>query len=197
MLTRLNHTIETVDADIERYRLNEALTKIYTLFWGDYCDWYLELIKPRRSNEEEGSETMDEDTLALAVELYETMVQLLHPFMPFITEALWHRLRPRAEGEACIISAWPSANAAEADDRAAATFSLMQEMISNIRNVKSRYGVAPGKEIAAIVNLPREADGLAEALTTHQRYFARLARVADLTVGSGQEKPAGARETNC
>ena len=190
MLTRLNRTIEAVDADIERYRLNEALTKIYTLFWGDYCDWYLELIKPRRFNEEAGGEAMDEDTIALAVELYETMVQLLHPFMPFITEALWHRLRPRAEGEACIVSAWPSANTAEADDGAAATFSLMQEMVSSIRNVKSRYGVAPGKEIAAIINLPHEADGLAEALAAHQHYFARLARVADLTVGSGQEKPA-------
>ncbi len=184
MLTRLNRTIEAVDADIERYRLNEALTKIYTLFWGDYCDWYLELIKPPYG------ETMDEDTLALAVELYETMVQLLHPFMPFITEALWHRLRPRADGEACIVSAWPAANTAEANDRAAATFSLMQEMISGIRNVKSRYGVAPGKEIAATINLPRETDGLEAALQEHAPYFARLARVADLTVGSGQPKPA-------
>ena len=184
MLTRLNRTVDAVAADIERYRLNEALTKIYTLFWGDYCDWYLELIKPP------SGEAMKEDTVALAVAVYEKMVQLLHPFMPFITEALWWRLRPRRELEACISSAWPKADAAETDDEAEATFSLMQEMVSNIRNVKSQYGVAPGKAVAAIVNLPARSGGLAEALTAHARYFDQLARVTDLTVGRGQEKPA-------
>ncbi|MFQ5568669.1 MAG: valine--tRNA ligase [Rhodothermales bacterium] len=183
MLTRLHRTIDEVNADIARYRLNEALTKIYTLFWGDYCDWYLELIKPAYGK------AMDEETIALAVELYEKMVQLLHPFMPFITEALWWRLRSREEGEACIVSAWPEADVAETDDRAAATFSLLQEMVSGIRNVKSQYGVAPGKEVAAIINLPQGADDLTRALAANERYFAKLARVSDLTVGIGQAKP--------
>ncbi len=184
MLTRLNQTIAAVEEDIARYRLNEALTKIYQLFWGDYCDWYLELIKPPKGQD------MDEDTIALAVELYERMIQLLHPFMPFITEELWWRLRPRRDGEACIVSAWPTRNEAEEDPEGAAVFGLMQEMISGIRNVKSQHGVAPGKEITALVNLPAEAVGSIEALRRHARYFDRLARVTDLTVGSGLARPA-------
>ena len=183
MLTRLNETIREVEDDVARYRLNEALTKIYTLFWGDYCDWYLELIKPPRG------EKMSEETIALAVELFEKMVQLLHPFMPFITEALWWRLRPREEGEACIASRWPEASEAETDAEAAETFALMQELISGIRSVKSDYGVAPGKEVAATVNLPQTSNGLADQMQAHAAYFERLARVTRLTVGSGQAKP--------
>ena len=87
MLTRLNQTIAEVDDDVRKYRLNEALTKIYTLFWGDYCDWYLELIKPKYGGK------MEEDKIALAADLFGRLLQLLHPFMPFITEELWWKLR--------------------------------------------------------------------------------------------------------
>lgn len=183
MVTRLNQTIDAVNDDISRYRLNEALGRIYTLFWGDYCDWYLELIKPPYG------EAMDDETLALAVELYEKMIQLLHPFMPFITEELWWRLRPRAEGEACIVSAWPERNTAEEDAEAADRFALLQDLISGIRNVRSQYNVAPSKTIPAILNTPVAATDFADALVTNQAYFEKLARVTPLTVGSGQEKP--------
>ena len=183
MLTRLNQTIQQVEDDIARYRLNEALTKIYMLFWSDYCDWYLELIKPSRG------EAMNEETIALAIELYEKMVQLLHPFMPFITEALWWRLRPRAEGEACIVSQWPEANSDDTDVQAAETFAFMQDLISGIRSVKSDYGVAPGKDVAATVNLPQTSNGFAGQMEAHAAYFEKLARVTSLTVGSGQAKP--------
>lgn len=183
ILHRLNATIEEVNASIDKYRLNEALTAIYNLFWRDYCDWYLELIKPPRG------ERMEEDTIALAVEVFERMVQLLHPFMPFITEALWWKLRPREPWEACIVSKWPAQDVQEMDEQSASQFELMQEMISGIRNVKSEYNVSPGKEIAAIVNLPGTSNGLQEVFEGHRRYFHRLARVNDLTIGSGQQKP--------
>ena len=182
MLTRLNETITAVDEAVERYRLNEAALAIYDLFWRDYCDWYLELIKPPFG------EAMDEDKIALAVEVYEQMVKLLHPFMPFITEELWHRLRPRAEGEACIVARWPQANPAETDAEAAQTFALVQELISGIRGVKSQYGVAPSKKIAAHVSVGG-GNGLVEAVEQHGRYFAQLANVDDLTVGTGLAKP--------
>ncbi len=183
MLSRLNQTIDAINDDIQRYRLNEALTKVYTLFWGDYCDWYLELIKPPYG------ETMDEDTIALAVELYEKMLQLLHPFMPFITEELWWKLRPRDDSQPIITSAWPEQNADEVDAQAERFFALLQAMVSGIRNIKSQYGVAPGKEIAAVVNVPATAEALTDALQANDRYFDRLARVTDLTVGSGLDKP--------
>ena len=186
ILTRLAQTIEAVDEAVGRYRLNEAALAVYDLFWRDYCDWYLELIKPAPGA------AMDDETIALAAEVYEQMVQLLHPFMPFITEELWHRLRPRADGEACIVSAWPQANSAETDAGAARTFGLMQELISGIRGVKSQYGVAPSKRVEAHVNVSGDGNrpnGLVDTLEAHGRYFAQLAGVERLVVGSGIAKP--------
>jgi valyl-tRNA synthetase len=183
MVTRLNETIAAVNEASDRYRLNEALMKVYETFWGDYCDWYLELIKPPFG------ESMDEDRIALAVEIYEKLIQLLHPFMPFITEALWHRLRPRGEKEGCIVSEWPRQDAVEMDAEARATFGLLQELVTGIRNVRSEYNVAPSRDITATLNLPADADAVREAFDVNRRYFARLARVADLTVTSGSERP--------
>ncbi len=183
ILHRLNATIGEVDEALERYRLNEALGHVYDLFWKDYCDWYLELIKPPFGEE------LEEDRIALAVEVYEQMIRLLHPFMPFITEELWWRLRPRREDQALIVADWPTRNAAEMDESVDDLFGLMQEMISGIRNVKSEYSVSPGKEISAIINLPRDAERLAEELSSHKEYFYKLARVRTLTVGRDVEKP--------
>lgn len=183
MLTRLNETILLVEDDVKKYRLNEALTRIYTLFWGDYCDWYLELIKPPYGS------PMDEDKIALAVELYEKMILLLHPFMPFITEELWWKLRPREEGSACMMQAWPVHNKTEVNAEAADVLSLMQELISGIRNVKSQYGVSPGKEIEAILNVPANSNGIVDAMNANKHYFAKLAKVSELHVGVGQKKP--------
>jgi valyl-tRNA synthetase len=186
MLTRLNQTVEVVDEAVGRYRLNEAALAIYDLFWRDYCDWYLELIKPPF---EDGKPVpMDEDKIALAVEIYEGMTKLLHPFMPFITEELWHRLRPRDEAEACIAARWPQVDEQEIDTAAVETFSLLQELISGIRGVRSQYNVAPSKSIVAHVSVGGE-NGAAEAVEQHGRYFEKLANVGDLTVGVGLEKP--------
>ncbi len=186
MLTRLNRTVEAVEDALGRYRLNEALSAVYDCFWHDYCDWYLELIKPSRKH---SGEAMDEDTIALAVEIYDALLRLLHPFMPFITEELWHRVRPRGEGEACIAAPWPEADTAERDEEAAVLFGQIQEMIAGIRGIKSDYGVALTKEVAATINVPRQTNGLQEALTAHRRYFAQLAGVTELAAGSDQEKP--------
>ncbi len=183
MVTRLNQTIATVNEAIDRYRLNEALLTIYDLFWGDYCDWYLELIKPPRG------QAMNDETIALAVELYEKMIQLLHPFMPFITEALWWRLRPRGEREACIASRWPEQNPDEIDETALVRFGRIQEMISGIRNVRSTYDVPPGREIRVLISVPETEPEEVAYLEAHRDYFARLARVGELTVGVGLARP--------
>jgi valyl-tRNA synthetase len=180
MLTRLNQTILEVEEDLARYRLNEAVGKIYTLFWGDYCDWYLELIKPS------SGEQMSEETIALAVELFETMLQLLHPFMPFITEELWTYVRPREEGDICMTSKWPVSNPDDMDASAAGHFGTMQEIISGIRNVRAQYSVAPSHEISAVLQLEND---LVAPVESHRDYFAKLARVSDLEIRTEGARP--------
>ncbi|MDX1419781.1 MAG: valine--tRNA ligase, partial [Rubricoccaceae bacterium] len=181
ILTRLNQTIEAVDEAAGRYRLNEVAAHLYDFAWRDYCDWYLELIKPAPG------EAMDEETLALAVEVYERMVQLLHPLMPFITEALWHRLRPREAADALIVAEWPRPDAATTDAEAAERFRLLQELISAVRSIRSQYNVAPSKRIAAAFSVA-DAD-LARTVEARRGYVERLAGVGDLTVGEGLAKP--------
>ncbi|MEX2400436.1 MAG: valine--tRNA ligase [Rhodothermales bacterium] len=183
ILHRLHETIRDVDEAVSRYRLNEAAGLIYDLFWKDYCDWYLELIKPPFGEE------LEEDKIALAAEVYEKMIQLLHPFMPFITEELWSKIRPRERLDVCMTSSWPEVDAAEMDEEADEVFSLMQELVSGIRNIKSEYGVALNADIEAMVNLPSGAERLEEMLSTHRDYFEKLAGATDLMIGRGLDRP--------
>lgn len=180
MLTRLNQTIEDLEKDLSRYRLNDAITEIYTLFWGDYCDWYLELIKPT------GGQPMEEERIALAVEIFEKMLQLLHPFMPFITEELWTHVRPRQAGDTCMMSSWPVQNKADMDSELAGHFSTVQELISGIRNIRAQYNVPAGQEIA--VSLQLEA-ALVGPVGQHSGYFEKLAKVADLSFLDQHTRP--------
>lgn len=183
MLHRIAETIEAVDADMTQYRLNEALLKIYDLFWGDFCDWYLELIKPPYG------ETMPEENVALAVEIYERLLRLLHPFMPFITEDLWWKLRPRTERDALITASWPKADAADLHPESARHFGLMQSMISGIRNIKAKMGIPPGKTVQTVISVLEGDEALKAAIEAHTDYFRQLAKVESLTVAVGAEKP--------
>ncbi len=182
MLTRLVECIKSIEDALTRYRLNEAANILYTTFRNDFCDWYLELVKPQ------AGATMSEEKIAIAIEIYEQLIQLLHPFMPFITEDLWHRLRPRAKGEACMISKWPSPHE-EIDRTGAKNFSFLQEIITAIRNLRSQYGVAPNKAIQVSVSLSSHQGHLADILQNHQEYFTKLARAEILQVGVDFPKP--------
>jgi valyl-tRNA synthetase len=183
MLTRLNTSITAIDEDLSRYRLNDAVTKIYTLFWGDFCDWYLELIKPAKGGK------MEDEKIALAAEIFESLLKLLHPFMPFITEELWFKLRSREELESCMVAAWPVADADLISQEAGDVFATMQEMISGIRNIKSQYNVPPGNVIAASISVSADDDLLESALSGHTHYFEKLARVGTLDVSEAAERP--------
>ena len=183
MLHRLNTAIQDIDDSLDRYRLNEIAERVYDVFWRDYCDWYLELIKPPYGEE------MAEDKIALAAEIYETLLKLLHPLMPFITEELWWKVRPREAHEACIVADWPRADTSLMDAEAAETFELIQEMISGVRGIKSDYGVGLGQEIEATVSVPTGDEELAERVRQYADYFDKLASVTDLTVQPGAEKP--------
>lgn len=183
MLTRMNQTIGEVDEHVRKYRLNEALATVYTLFWGDYCDWYLELIKPKYG------EQMEEEKIALAAEIFGQLLQLLHPFMPFITEELWWKLEAREELDSCMTSEWPTSRENEISVEEAGLFTTMQEMITAIRNIKSQYNVPPGKEIAAILNVDESEADLSNALLANSDYFGKLAKVTNLSVESGVARP--------
>ena len=125
-----------------KFRLSEALMAIYKLAWDDFCSWYLEMIKP-----EYGS-PIDGPTLEKAIAHFEQVLKLMHPFMPFITEEIWHILRDREE-EACItVSTWPEV--AQPDSKLVTDFEKTMEVITNVRTFRAKQNL-PNKEKVTVL----------------------------------------------
>jgi valyl-tRNA synthetase len=141
---KLNHTIVEVDRMIANYRVSEAMMTLYKFIWGDFCSWYLEAVKPAEG------EAISQQTYEATVSAFERMMTLLHPFMPFITEEVWHDLRDRAEGDDCVVSNWPKA--AAYDTNIVKSFTLLQGTVSSIRDVRNQRNVNKREPLALFVN---------------------------------------------
>nr|BCX01788.1 MAG: valine--tRNA ligase [Bacteroidota bacterium] len=183
MLHRLNRRSRDLAEAIEGYRFNEAVGIIYELIWGDYCDWYLEFIKPRPS------ERMDPDRLAVAIEIFERLMALLHPFMPFLTEEVWQRLRPRAPQEALIRAPWPAPRDEEMDPEAEERFEQLRELIMELRALRGEMRLPPRTELELFVRT--EDAELGRILSRHAAHLERLAGARLRQVGGELLRPAG------
>jgi valyl-tRNA synthetase len=149
---RLHATIDKVNAMFKEYRLSEALMTLYKLIWDDFCSWYLEMIKPAYG------EPIDRATVEQATALYEQMTALLHPFMPFVTEEIWHQLRARLEGEDCIVSSLPKGGAYDEDFLQ--LIEEAKELVTAIREVRNNYGIKMKDPLKVFVQDSRSATGL-------------------------------------
>jgi valyl-tRNA synthetase len=128
----------------------------YKLFWDDFSGWYLEIVKPAYGT------PADKLTVEQTKEFFEQLMLVLHPFMPFVTEEIWQDLAPRAEGESIMVSPMPKAEVA--DETLLSRFALVQEVVSNIRNIRKQKNLAQKEalELKVIVddNYPREAEAV-------------------------------------
>lgn len=133
MQERLHQTASQIEELFRDYRLSEALMTLYKFIWDDFCSWYLEMIKP------EYGKPISAQTLDATIGLFESMMVLLHPFMPFVTEEIWHQLRERAEGEDCVVSAYPKG--ASYDKEFVAHIERAKEAVAGIRDTRNNNGV--------------------------------------------------------
>lgn len=182
MVSRLQHTLNEVNEDIDRYRLNEALLKIYGLVWDDFCDWYIELIKPAPE------QTMDARTAGRALVIFEDLLRLLHPFMPYITEEIWQRLRPRDPAQALIVSSWPIANEGLADKESESHFHSIRNMISAVRNIRAEMSV-PDKQPVRVLVKPSSAS-LQQTFQQHASIFHKMLRLEEIAFDNQLQRPA-------
>ncbi len=136
----LDRNIEQLQKSFSEYRLSEAMMNLYSFIWNDFFSWYLEIIKP------EYQQPIDTTTIAKTIDIYEKICLLLHPFMPFITEEIWHVLRERKEGDDCIVSTYPTADSA-VDKALLLDLELLKSIISNIRDIKNKNQVSPKEKI--------------------------------------------------
>nr|MBX2872325.1 valine--tRNA ligase [Saprospiraceae bacterium] len=130
---RFDQTLTKVDRLFSEYRLSEAVMDLYKFIWGDFCSWYLEMIKPPYG------EPIDQATYEEALDIFGRMMTLLHPFMPFITEEIWHNLKARGEGEDCVISSWPQA--ASFDESLLEQIEKAKQVVSSIREIRNSKGL--------------------------------------------------------
>ena len=117
-----------IEDNFEKYRLSEALMSIYKLVWDDFCSWFLEMIKPGYQ------QPIDKDTFDKAIEMLENNLKLLHPFMPFLTEEIWHHITDRTPEQALIVGEWPKSK--PFDEKLITDFDFATEVISGIRTIR-------------------------------------------------------------
>ena len=130
---KLNAVLLEIEQNFKEYRLSEALTTLYSFVWNDYCSWYLEMIKPPY-----GQKISPEVKLG-AKEVFSKICTVLHPFMPFITEEIWHVLKERAEGEDCVVSTYPTPVSPDVDFLK--SIEQSKDIISNVRDIRNKNGI--------------------------------------------------------
>jgi valyl-tRNA synthetase len=144
ILSRFNRAARDVNESFQVYRFDEAATRIYDFFWGEFCDWYLELIKPRL-NFEEGADT--EPARAACrnlVNLFEASLRLLHPVMPFITEEIWHAGYDGAPPlKSIALAPYPAADEKQIDLGAETEMAILQDLIVSVRNLRAELKIEP------------------------------------------------------
>jgi valyl-tRNA synthetase len=180
IIARCDATVVAATDAYERFRLNDAAAAVYRFLWSDLADWYLEQIKPRLYGDVPGGDV----ARAVAAQVFEVALRLLHPVMPFVTEALWTRLPGRAAGASLVRAPWPSPDARAADDEALRAFGLVQEIVAAVRAVRADYGVQPGQTVRVLVKAGAAAR---RAIDAERATILRLARVSELGYG----EPAG------
>ncbi|MGD8426092.1 MAG: valine--tRNA ligase [Balneolaceae bacterium] len=182
MLSRLHETIDAVNKDMESFRINEALHKIYSLIWDDFCDWYIELIKA-----DEPGAKIPAERLSCGFNFFEDLMKLLHPFMPFITEEIWQHIRPREIDEAMIVASWPEFDEASVSEYDQNLFEKIQRIISSVRNIRAEFNLSPNDKIELI--LSARDDDMAKALHKNEWIFRKLQSIDTFEVKTGLEKP--------
>ncbi|HEY0627436.1 MAG TPA: valine--tRNA ligase [Allosphingosinicella sp.] len=171
-------TVQALDLAMAEFRFDESANAIYHFVWGSFCDWYLELIKPALQGD--GAE----ETRIVAGWVLDQILVMLHPFMPFITEELWHAMGERPYE--IILAKWPMPDARALDPEAGPEIDWLIRLVSGIRAARTELGVPPGAKLPLHV---RDADArTVERLQRHEAAIQRLARIETI---SGDAAPAG------
>ncbi|MFW6019339.1 MAG: valine--tRNA ligase [Bacteroidales bacterium] len=132
---RLMQELQVINDHFEKFRISNALMAIYRLIWDDFCSWYLEMIKPAYQK------PIDRKTLENTIDLFEKLMKILHPFMPFLTEEVWHNLRQREKGESIMVVNMPEAR--DFDSALLERFAFAKETVMAIRNLRNNKNIPP------------------------------------------------------
>ncbi len=189
ILSRLADLAARVDEGLLTYEFGETARVLYDFFWSEFCDWYIELAKPRLAAGGESRQTV----LRNLVFVLDTALRLLHPMMPFVTEEIWGRLPlgDTRDAESLMVAAWPDAArlARFRDEDAERSVGLLQELVTSVRTVRARYAVSPKTRLEVGVKAPDAEGQVLESMAADVRALAGIKR---LVVGADTVRPAHA-----
>ena len=191
ILDRLNRVVKTVTDQIEAFNFNEAAQCIYDFLWNEYCDWYIELSKVVLYNKEESAAARRRTTRLVLVHVLETILRLLHPFAPFITEEIWQNLPKCSEApESIMIAPWPVVDEGFLNEKEAERTRTLIAIVSSIRNIRGEANIAPSKVIPQLYALSDD-EGKREIVASMASSIKQLGRVEAIIVsGADHEKPS-------
>jgi valyl-tRNA synthetase len=178
ILSRFHQVVRQTSDYIDNYGLGEAAKGLYDFIWGDFCDWYIELVKSRLQKDSTApSRLVAQQTLAYVLE---GILKLLHPFMPHITEEIWHTLTQSEDGQTLALQSYPETDTRLIDPDLEQQFELLISTIRTIRNLRAEADIKPGVKVT--VFLQSESDRERQILTSGQSYIQDLAKVESLTI---------------
>ena len=174
---RLNEAKAEIDQLFKEFRLSEALKTIYSLIWDDFCSWYLEWVKPGFE------QPIDAAVYNKTVSFFEELMQLLHPFMPFITEEIWHELKERKEKEYLIVAEWPKKD--KFDKEIISKMESILSIVGAIRNIRNSKNIAHTKALELSIKVMSGGD--------YEQFMGIIRKLANITeISFVQENIEGA-----
>jgi valyl-tRNA synthetase len=179
IISRFNKSLSELNSTMDSYEVNNATKIIYAFVWNDFCDWYLEMIKTRLYSD---NAEIKSAVFTRALKLFEYMLKIVHPFMPFITEELWQLIEERKEGESISTSEYPKLNNELIKPSAESEMETVQEIVYSIRNIRGEMNIPPSKKVDAFIK--------SSEVKEHQvEYIKKLAKVENITVSEEMVKP--------
>jgi valyl-tRNA synthetase len=188
ILSRLNKTIQDVTQFMENYRFNSSAKVLYDFVWHDFCDWWVELAKPRFALPDDKEEKLEAQKLALL--LLDNILKLLHPFMPFITEEIWHglyHLEPADLSQTLMKAKWPEPTPDYIDSALEERMIRVQDVVSAIRNIRSEMNIPPAKRANVLLKIDKK--DLLKIIDENKHYILNLGRVGELKIGQRIKRP--------
>jgi valyl-tRNA synthetase len=188
--SRFNQTLSELNKAMDKFEVNNASKIIYSFVWNDFCDWYIELAKNRLYSSEYEIKSA---VLTRAIKMFENLLKIVHPFMPFLTEELWQRIYDRKEGETISTSEYPRFDEKLINTEAEKEMEFIQDIITAIRNIRGEMNIPPSKFVKVFLKSVSVKDYQLE-------YIKKLARVEELKVSEAITKPKASASTiirNC
>ena len=179
IISRFNETLAEFNDAMDSFEINNATKIIYAFVWNDFCDWYVEMIKNRLYADDEEVKSA---VLTRALSIFENMLKMVHPFMPFVTEELWQLINERENGESISTSEFPEVKKELINPQADKDMKIVENIVTALRNIRGEMNIPPSKKINVLLKSNEVDEGQID-------YIKKLAKIEELKAGENITKP--------